>query len=643
MLCKRSVLISLCLAVGSSLVQGQDQNKKGSSQFPVDSGSAPQRFTQEGVSVEFSANSVSTGSGKSAELLAGAQAVVRFRIADANGGKALTNLRPAVWIDVHELGQASDSRRCREKIQSFLQPSFDRRPTIDLNAYFILALNDEPNISVIDPYGGFGGSKLYTLIPLRSPGADWLMSRDRRKLFVSMPSARQVAVIDTVNWKVITNIDTGKNPSRLALQHDDRYLWIADDDASSAATGVSVVDTITLKVAAQIVTGEGPHEIAFDEEDNWAFVTNKRAGTVSVIDVRKLAQVSSSKVGSLPSAIAFSGLSKAFYVANEGDGIIVELDGSGRESRRMKAQPGLGMLKFTSDGRFGFVVNGSTNNVSIFDVASGKIIRIVPVGPAPDQITFTRDFAYVRSSGNEFVTMIKIADIGKEAALSRFPAGQKAPRESRSRSMAAAVVPSREDGAVLVANPADKMIYFYAEGMAAPMGSFQNYRREPRALLIVDQSLREATPGEYTTTVKLSAAGQYDVAFLLDSPRLVNCFQLQIAENPSLAKPAGVAMRVDPVAKDEIAKVGETHNLRFRVTDSRSNKPITNLNDVGVLVFLAPGIWQQRAWAKNLGEGLYETSFVPPQAGVYYVFFQCPSLEIQFNQISPLTLQAVRK
>ena len=85
------------------------------------------------------------------------------------------------------------------------------------------------------------------------------------------------------------------------------------------------------------------------------------------------------------------------------------------------------------------------------------------------------------------------------------------------------------------------------------------------------------------------------------------------------------------------------HNLRFRVIDSSSNKPITNLNDVGVLVFLAPGIWQQRAWGRNLGEGLYETSFAPPQAGVYYVFFQCPSLQIQFNQISPQTLQVVKK
>jgi len=37
---------------------------------------------------------------------------------------------------------------------------------------------------------------------------------------------------------------------------------------------------------------------------------------------------------------------------------------------------------------------------------------------------------------------------------------------------------------VLVANPMDKSVYYYKEGMAAPMGNFSNYGRQPRALLV---------------------------------------------------------------------------------------------------------------------------------------------------------------
>ena len=187
------------------------------------------------------------------------------------------------------------------------------------------------------------------------------------------------------------------------------------------------------------------------------------------------------------------------------------------------------------------------------------------------------------------------------------------------------------------------MIYFYSEGMAAPMGSFQNYRRDPKALLVLDNGLREAAAGEYSTNVRLTDAGHYDVAFLLDSPRVVNCFDFTVAENPALAKPTTASIRIVPVAQETGPRVGERYNLRFRVVDANSNQPKLDLEDMGVLVFLAPGIWQQREAATAAGNGVYEMSFVPPQPGVYYVFFQSPSLGLRFNQLPPLTLQALEK
>ena len=35
------------------------------------------------------------------------------------------------------------------------------------------------------------------------------------------------------------------------------------------------------------------------------------------------------------------------------------------------------------------------------------------------------------------------------------------------------MVPAPEGNSVLLANPADRVIYYYSEGMAAPMGSFK--------------------------------------------------------------------------------------------------------------------------------------------------------------------------
>jgi YVTN family beta-propeller protein len=462
-----------------------------------------------------------------------------------------------------------------------------------------------------------------------------------------MPLVNQVAVVDTITWKVLANVDTGLKPSRVALQHDGKYLLVGNDSVEETTGGVTVLDTTTLKVAVQLTTGAGHHEIALTDDDRYGFVTNKRSGTLSVIDMRKLVKVKDLKTGALPVALAFSSLSKAVYVANDDDdGSIVAVSGSGHEIvARMKAQRGLRAMRLLPGGRFGFVVNSANNTVYIFDASTNRLIHAVPVGTTPDQITFTKDFAYVRSTGTEFVSMIKITELGREdyeVAVSRFPAGQKAPQGESFTSLADAVIPAPEAGAVLVANPADKMIYFYTEGMAAPMGSFQNYRRDPRAVLVLDNSLSETSPGVYTTTVRLNGHGQYDVAFLLDSPRMVNCFDLTVKENPELPKKKEVAIRVEPLLKDGTLRVGENYQFRFKVTDRSSNQPKADLQDMGVLVFLAPGIWQQRQWAKSLGGGVYEINFVPPQEGVYYVYFQSPSLGVQFSQLPYLILQATK-
>jgi len=645
-----SMALSIIVLLAGAFHQSyaQDKSKTAPPQnHSAASAATPQTYTQEGVSVEFSIEPVASGRVKTTDLLADSEATIRFKVVDVNGGKGLSNLRPAAWIDPREAVRSTDARECRQKIQSFLQHSFNKRASIDLNTYFVLALNHEPNISVIDPLSGFGGSKLYTLVPLASPGADWELSADKKRLYVSMPLSGQVAVIDTITWKVIANLDAGAKPTRIVLQHDGRYLWVGNDAAQELGGGISVIDTVTLKIVAQLKTGTGHHEIAVAEDDSFAFITNKQDGTLSVIDVRKLAKVKEIKIGSLPVALSFSPLSKAIYVANEGDGTIVAVDSLRHEIlARMKARPGLRAIRILPDGRFGFVVNPATNAVYIFDVSSNRLLHTVPVGPAPDQITFTKQFAYVRSAASAFVTMIKIGDFEKadeQVAVTHFPAGEKAPQESPAISLADIMVPAPEEGAVLVANPADKMIYYYTEGMAAPMGSFQNYRRDAKALLVLDNSLTEAASGVYTTTVRLGGPGHYDVAFLLDSPRLVNCFDITVVENPAVPRQAAVAIKIQPLLKDTVGRIGESYNLRFKVIDSTTNEPKSDLKDMGVLVFLAPGVWQQREWAKAVGDGIYEMSFVPPQEGVYYVYFQCPSLGVHLNQLKPLILQAINK
>jgi DNA-binding beta-propeller fold protein YncE len=641
-----SVLATLCLATPPLVAQQRTEPYPSAiAPTPVAAKSVtfPQKFSREGIDVEFNVEPLA----KEKSLMEETDAVVTFKVTDATTHNPVPSLRPAAWFARKEASTATDLKTCREKIQGFLQSSMSARPALDLNSYYVLALNQEANISVIDPLGGFGTSKLLTLVSLKSVGEDWALSSDLKRLYVSMPDINQVAVVDTSTWKVATNIETGVRPIRVRLQHDGKYLWVGTDGASAAQpSGVIVIDTTTLKVAAQLSTGAGHHEIAFTDDDSSAFVTNQQDGTLAIISVARLAKLKDIKTGASPVGVSFSSAGRAAYVVHDGDGSVVAVSSDGQVIiSRIAIKPGASLLRFDPSSRYGFVVNRKESVVQIFDAATNRLLHTVPVGKMPDQITFTKTFAYVRSLGEEQVSMINLTQIGRPIIeqVYRFPGGQKAPQLSPAALASAdALVPAPEGSSVLVANPADQMIYYYQEGMAAPMGSFQNYRRDPRSLLVWDASLREAAPGVYQTNVRLTGQGSYDVAFLLDQPRIYNCFELAVAENPAVRRQGQPAIKFEPLYKERTLPVKQSVQFRFKVTDSETGKPRADLKDVGVLVFLAPGIWQQRDWARSLGEGVYEVSFTPPQEGAYYVFFHCPSLGVALNKTPYLIYQGVK-
>jgi YVTN family beta-propeller protein len=618
------LLLSAAIALATSALAQEKADAKTSP--------SPQKIEREGVEVEFTIEPVDNPS----ELMEAKEATVRFKIHDKATKTPLSGVKPSVWLTQRDAD--ADPKVCREKIQSFLQGSLRSRPDVDLNTYYVLALNDEANISVIDPLLGFGSSKLLTLVMLKSPGQDWAQKSNDEKLFVSMPLVNQLAVVDTNTWKVVTNIDTGTKPVRVRLQPDERYLWIGNDGEQS---GVTVMDTTTNKVVARVATGKGHHEIEFSNDNRFAFVTNEDDGTLSIIDIQKLTKVKDIKTGATATSIAFSRLGNAVYVVSGTDGSIAVVDTRSQQiATRIQAKPGIKTLRFAPGGRWGFAANATENTVYVIDASTNRLAHTIGVEKGPDQIAFTDTFAYVRSTGSTEVSMIRLSTMGAQPDMVKFPGGQNAPAEVEANPSAADVmVPAPEGNSVLLANPADRVIYYYSEGMAAPMGSFQNYRRNPRAVMVIDRSLRETTSGVYTTTTKLPKSGVYDVAFLLDSPRVTHCFTAEAKPNPDVPREKQVAVRIEYLNKDKQLRVGENYKLRFKLVDTATSKAKSDLKDVRVLTVLAPGIWQKRDFARSVGDGVYELDITVPQAGVYLVFVESRSQQVAFRQLPYLTLQ----
>jgi len=596
---------------------------------------APTKAVQDGIAVEFEAQ----GSGEHAGPVRSRDDVrFLFRISDTGSGNPLLGLRPAAWLDVRRSGRPADEQSCTRKVASFLGDSLLSTPSVDLNAWYVLAMNEDATISVVNPRFGFGGSQLLTFIDLDSPAEDWAMSDNQERLFVSMPASDRIAVVDLTSWKVIARLDVSPRPERVALQPDERYLWVSYKD------GVAAFDRETLKLAARIPTSAGPHAMAFDASDNLLFVTNGGGGTVTLIDTAKPRKIAEVPVGVAPSSITFSALARTAYVANQGDGAIVAINAGGEVAARVDAEPGIRQIRSSPDGRFVFAVNPEREKLLIIDTSTNKLLQTGVIHGGPDQVTFTNTLAYLRRRSDSTVLMVPLDGIGVQDAplpLVDFTGGHLPFSKGSLPSPADSIVPVPGSNAVLVANPADRAVYYYQEGMAAPMGQFDNYSHEPRAVMVVDRGLEEGPRGLYQTTGRVPQAGAYDVVFFLDSPRVVHCFELQAEPAPGEAPaPKSVFVRSAPAAADTPLRTGEASLVRFQVLDGNTREPIARVGDLRALVFLQPGTWQTRQAAVESAPGIYEFQFTPPSSGTYQVYFESLSLGMKFNSPHVLTLAA---
>lgn len=155
-----------CLLMFSAIVvQAQEPSKAppkkpepGSSPMKMTSQPVPaQKIVEQGIAIEFT---IDPHTEKATKLRAGEDANVKFKVTDTTSSTPIKGLNLSAWISLRSGDKAADPKQCREKIQSYLTGSMRARPDVDLNSYYILALNGSPDISVIDPLLSFGGSKL---------------------------------------------------------------------------------------------------------------------------------------------------------------------------------------------------------------------------------------------------------------------------------------------------------------------------------------------------------------------------------------------------------------------------------------------------------------------------------------------------
>ncbi len=569
----------------------------------------------------------------------------KIKLEISQNEKAIAGLRPKAWLSLRRSEQVATETSCEAKVRSFASGQLATRADVDLNSYFLLTLSQDKTVAFINPQVA-SSSKLAGIVQLPEQGLDWVLTKDGTKLYVTMPDAAAVALIDTTTHSLVSTISTGvgSKPTRIALPPDEQSVWVGLD----GSTKVAVIDRGEKPKASFVTVGEGLHQISFTPDNKFAAITNSAANTVSIIDTSSLKKMGDVKVGDTPLKPIWVSKAERFYVTSINASAMSVID---PVKLAVEAQIDVGRgaidVAFDPQGRYVWVVNQLDSKAYVIDSATNAKIAFAKLTTEPDQIAFTADYAYFRGLGSEKFSLVNRKQLEKlpvqsgemqnsqlsELSATLIQAGEKPPSAlPDSIGVAAMIAPVPEQNGVMIANSPGKTIYYYVEGMMVAMGTLDNYRRIPRALMVLDRSLKETTPGVFEAPVTIENPGNYDVAVMLDQPRIIHCFTARLEGNADTPKQKGqakVKLELLPLKAQPLANA-ETL-LSFKLLDAASGKPISGIQDARLLAFEPPGLWQKREWLQEIDGGTYQAVVIFPHAGKFNVLVEAKSRALDFT------------
>jgi YVTN family beta-propeller protein len=623
-------LFAFSLFISKPVVASVD--KDSSAQSEEATSKTPAKGT--GVRVDFFIDPLATPDSEEAIVKSGEALGVGFKITDGQSDYGVSDLHPQGWMYKRPSGQERpDDETCLENIKKFARGGVSVEAEGDLNNYFLLTLNADNSISILNPSINVATSNLLALIKLDGKVGDWFFDEPEGRIYVTMPEDNKVAVVDVFSRKLDRYIKVGKVPGQITDTQGGRYIFVVNNGIGT----ISVIDRQKVEVVRNIRIGKGKLEIEFDAESKFLFVADSNAGTVTVFNTLTLKKTNTVSVGkSKKIEMAYSSLSQALYLADVATGTVdIYHHKDGRKLKTIQMKPGIRQIRTSPKGRFVFVLNEKESSVGVIDTASNKISHSFNTWEKPYQVEFSDTFAYLRYKENSNISLVQLSALKQSGSppFANVQMGVEGPGKFADLSDVSSIAIMPEGGGAMVVNPKDKMVYYYMEsGMLAPSNSFKTYTDSPLGILIYDHSLQETTTaGTYSTTARFSQGGMYDVYFYLSSPRVTTCFEVKI-EGPSNEKQVRkVPGKFISQFKDVMFLPGAESKVRFKLLGTENSKPINDLKDVRFLSFSKSSSWQVRQWAKPLGDGVYEADFTFPVEGDYHMLVECPSLGMLFK------------
>ncbi|RAL21504.1 hypothetical protein DL240_11620 [Lujinxingia litoralis] len=459
----------------------------------LERGHAPEVWEHEGMHISLTLDAAERGP------------IARLVITDAEGGEPVRGLTPRAWLDGPGEDGPLKGAACGARVQELKGGGLADRAEVDLNGLRVMLLNDDHTLSVVNPQIALKQTRLEALLRLPGEVADWALHPDGRSLYLSIPELKQVLVVETQGFGVASTLALDQAPGALAVSPDGRHLWVGG--AGAEASALRVIDTYDDRVVEEVEVGPGPHQVVFSHGGHRVWVAGESLDELVAIDGVSRRRVGAVAVGKGVVSLVRGG---DYLVVARRDGEVRLFDVQRGAEARVPLAAGVARLDVAPGGRWAFAMQPGLKQVSVIDLARATSPGAFRGIEAPEKVVFTKNFAYIESAAGAQLGMVALdaLAVGEPSlqwvSLAGLPGARRGGRGERAAGLSGVRGPAGRS--LFVASPAQRAIVVLGEGQRGLLGRIDNRVGTPRALMLLDRSLKEEAPGVYSTAAALDLA-----------------------------------------------------------------------------------------------------------------------------------------
>ncbi len=230
--------------------------------------------------------------------------------------------------------------------------------------------------------------KLTAKLNAGSDPEEFALSKDGRRIYISNEDTKTASVINIAAGKLEHIVPVGQEPEGVTTSPDGKRFYVTCE----AGGDIYVIDTVSYAATAHFKVNGRPRSVALLASGSIGFIPSESAGELNVIDAvnAKVLKTITLPAGSRPMRVRLSPDEKRLYVSNGRAGTISVFDAHSYDlldTIKVGTRPwGIGV---SPDGRFLFSANGPSNDVSVVDLKTNREVSRVKAGAGPWGIAIT--------------------------------------------------------------------------------------------------------------------------------------------------------------------------------------------------------------------------------------------------------------